>query len=298
MALILRSVEAPRGIRWVGDGFRLWGRKPLLFTLLFGVFLFAALVVSLLPLVGGVLQMAMLPLLSLGFMIASRSALLDGPIAPGQFLEPLKADPARRRAMIILCVLYGISAMLILVVADALSDSAWGRIMRLQAEGGDQQAEIVAIWAEPGVTHALVAFGVLGTALTIPFWHAPALVHWAGQSVAQALFSSTLAVWRCRGAFVLYMLTWGVVIVVFGVTTALVFGLLGLPQLAGVMGVPAGLAFSTVFYVSLIFTFNDSFGGPAPAPTPDDDAPGDRDGSERDGSEGDSDRGPDQNVPG
>jgi hypothetical protein len=34
-----------------------------------------------------------------------------------------------------------------------------------------------------------------------------------------------------------------------------------MPQLASVLGVPAGLAFSTVFYVSLIFTFNDSFGG-------------------------------------
>jgi hypothetical protein len=32
------------------------------------------------PLLGGVLQMMLLPLLSLGFMIASQSALLDGPV--------------------------------------------------------------------------------------------------------------------------------------------------------------------------------------------------------------------------
>ena len=32
-----------------------------------------------------------------------------------------------------------------------------------------------------------------------------------------------------------------------------------MPQLANVVGVPAGLTFSTVFYISLLFTFTDSF---------------------------------------
>jgi hypothetical protein len=31
--------------------------------------------------------------------------------------------------------------------------------------------------------------------------------------------------------------------------------------MAGLMGVPAGLVFSAVFYISLLFAFNDSFGG-------------------------------------
>jgi hypothetical protein len=268
VALILRSVGPGRGARWVIDGFRLFARKPLLFTMLFIVFLFAALLVSLVPLLGGVVQMMAVPLLSLGFMIASRSALLDGPIHPAQFLEPLKGDPAKRRAMLILCVGYGVAAIAILLLADTLSDSAWGRLQRLMARSDNTQAEIDALLSEPGVMHGLIAALGLGTLLTIPFWHAPALVHWAGQGVGQALFSSTLAVWRCRGAFIMYFLTWVAVVLLFGITAALVFGLLGMPQLASVVGVPAGLAFTTVFYVSLIFTFNDSFGGggvPEPA---------------------------------
>ena len=44
-------------------------------------------------------------------------------------------------------------------------------------------------------------------------------------------------------------------------STAVLFGMLGQPQWAGVPGVPAGPVFSTVFYISLLFTFNDSFGG-------------------------------------
>jgi hypothetical protein len=98
-------------------------------------------------------------------------------------------------------------------------------------------------------------------ALSVPFWHAPALVHWGGQRVGQALFSSAVAVWRSKGAFFVYAMGWVGVMLVFGIVTALVLGLVGLPQLAGVIGLPAGLMFSAVFYISLLFTFNDSFGG-------------------------------------
>ena len=84
-------------------------------------------------------------------------------------------------------------------------------------------------------------------------------VAWADQSAGQALFSSTLAVWRCRGAFVVYGLTWFALMLAFGLVSAVLFGLLGLGQLASLLALPAGLFFSTLFYVSLIFTFNDSF---------------------------------------
>ena len=43
------------------------------------------------------------------------------------------------------------------------------------------------------------------------------------------------------------------------VTSSLLFGALGLRQLASLAAVPAGLMFSTVFYVSLYFTFADCF---------------------------------------
>ena len=62
-------------------------------------------------------------------------------------------------------------------------------------------------------------------------------------------------------SFVVYSLTWLGLIIAFGALAALLFGLLGMGQFAGIVALPAGLMFSTVFYVSLLFTFNDSFGG-------------------------------------
>ncbi len=266
MSLLLKPVEPARGARWVGDAFRLFARRPLPFTLMFALFLFAALLAVLVPLLGGLLQMAMLPLLSLGFMVASRSALLDGPIHPRQFIEPLQTDAVRRRALLQLCIGYGVGAFLILVLCDWVSDSALQRLQTLMASGEPSQVELDALLAEPGLSAALLLGGVLGTALSVPFWHAPALVYWGAQGAGQALFSSALAVWRAKGAFFLYLMTWVGLVIMFALGSAVLLSLLGVPQLVGVVSLPGGLMFSTVFYVSLIFTFNDSFGSDAMRP--------------------------------
>ena len=163
MTLQLKTVPASRGPRWVVDAFRLFARKPLLFTMMFAVFLFAALLVSLVPLLGGLVQMAALPLLSLGFMIAGQSALNGGPVHPAQFIEPLRGDPARRRSLLILCAIYGVAALTILLLADAVSDNAWARLQALMMQGQPAQAEIDALLAEPGVATGLLLAGVLGT---------------------------------------------------------------------------------------------------------------------------------------
>ena len=272
MPLLLKTVPAARGPRWIGDALRLFARKPLAFSAMFAAFLLAAVLAALVPFVGGLLQMMLLPLLSLGFMIASQSALQGGPVRPTQFIEPLQGDPTRRRSILLLCLAYGLGAAATLWLCDAVSNDALDRLQVLLSQGPAAQAQIDALLSEPGVATALILAVLLGSALSVPFWHAPALVHWGGQGVAQALFSSALAVWRAKGAFFTYISTWTSMIVVFGLLSALVLNLFGLGQRTALLAVPAGLFFSTVFYVSLLFSFNDSFGdgeaAAVPAPTP------------------------------
>lgn len=260
MALTLKTVSPGRGAHWVRDGLRLYLKRPLAFTSLFALFLAAALFVSLLPLVGGVLQMAMVPLLSLGFMVASQSALLEQPFGPRHYIEPLRGAPAQRRALLLLCAAYGGAVALVLWLGDFAANGGYTRLFELLRKTPVPAAELDALLAERGmVTGALVATGGL-TLVSIPFWHAPALVHWGQQGVLQALFSSTLAVWRCRGAFVVYALAWAGVMLGLAIASSLLVGLLGLARLMPLLAMPIGLFISAWFYVSLIFTFNDSFG--------------------------------------
>jgi hypothetical protein len=141
-----------------------------------------------------------------------------------------------------------VAVLLILLLVDTVSDSAFSRMQRLLAQGEQAQPQIDALLSEPGVATGALLAVVLGVALSVPFWHAPALVHWGGQRVGQALFSSAVAVWRSKGAFFVYAMGWVGVMLVFGVVTAVVLGLVGLPQLAGVIGLPAGLVHLSVRY--------------------------------------------------
>lgn len=260
MALSLKTPPAARGAIWVREGFRLFGRKPLAFSGMFAAFLFVALVVAFVPFIGPLLQMMLLPLLSLGFMVASLAALKGEPVQPGQFVEPFQADPARTRTLVLVCVAYGLAAIGLLLLCNWISDGKLEQLQLLWAAGEERREELDALAADRDVFIGTVV-GILGIPLlSIPFWHAPALVYWGGQGVGQALFSSTLAVWRAKGAFLVYALVWAALGAVFGIVTALLLGLFGAPEMAGIVAMPAGLMFSTVFYVSLIFSFSDSFG--------------------------------------
>jgi hypothetical protein len=259
MSLSIRQAVPAQGVQWTRDAFRLFMRRPLPFSGMFVSFLVLALLATLVPLVGGVAMLMALPLLSLGFMLASRAALNDLPVHPGLFVEPLRGDRQRRNSLLSLCALYALATVLIMTVSEWIDGGSFERLQQLMAKGEEGRAEMETILADPSLMWGLITrFGLAGL-LSIPFWHAPALVHWQGQSVAQALFSSTLAMWRCKGAFFVYSMAWVGVIALFGVIAALVFSLFDARQMAGLVAMPAGLMFSTVFYVSLLFTYEGCF---------------------------------------
>jgi len=271
MGLRLHPVAPRQGLRWVRQGFALWARRPLAFVGLFMVFLFAILLLmALVPVLGGALGMALLPMLSLGFMIASRSALAGGPVHALQLIEGLRhPDRAQRKAQWLLCGAYAIASMVVITTADWVDGGLFEALQREMAEaGGTASPELEAILADPRLMQGMLVRVGLAGLLSVPFWHAPALVHWGGQGALQALFSSTIALWRTRGAFTLYMLGWaGAMLAVAGVV-ALVGSLMGLRQVVGILTLPIGLVFSAAFYVSLWFSFSDTFGAADEATTP------------------------------
>jgi hypothetical protein len=263
--MTLRIVHAAprRGLAWVSAAFALFLKRPLGFSLLFLSFLVAAMVLLALPYVGALLLLAFMPLLTLGFMAATRAAQAGQPAHAGHLIEPFTAgaDRQRRNALLQLCALYAVTTALVMLAADAIDGGAFERLqLLLAAERGDaRNRQIDELLADPALLNGmLVRFGV-SALMSVPFWHAPPLVAWHGQGIAQSLFSSTLAVWRNRGAFTVYALAWTATVVGFGVVAGLLFALVGLPQLLAVAALPAGLLFSTAFYVSLYFTYADSF---------------------------------------
>lgn len=247
----------------MADALRLLRRRPLGLSLLLVAFLVATTIVAaLVPFAGGVLQLMALPLLTLGYMVASHSALVEGPVHPGQFIEPLRGNAQNRRALLKLCVLYGVLALVVLMLFGWMSGDAMTRLQAAVAAGGPSAREkIVAIVDEPGVMFSVWTLVLLTSLLSVPFWYAPALVHWGGQGVGQALFSSALAVWRSKGAITLSLVGWALLSSLGMALIVLLGALLGDGRVPAAGVLPLGMFVSTGFYVSQLFAFNDSFGG-------------------------------------
>jgi hypothetical protein len=261
MGLRLQTVAARQGWTWARDGVRLYLRRPVAFSAMLLLFLVGTALWSVLPVVG-LAALASLPLLSLGFMVASRSVLRGGLAHPGQFVEPLVGDARRRRSLLLLCALYGVGALVIIWWVGWVYGDAMDALREAMSKQGPSSTEAAKAAGDSRLMEGTLTFGLLATLLSIPFWHAPALVWWGGQGIWQALFSSTLGVWRAKGAYLVYSLAWLLASIALSVVVGLLAGTLGSPSLITWVVPALVLALSSAFYVSLWFSFVDNFGSP------------------------------------
>lgn len=261
----LLTVPASRGVLWVRSGFRVFFSKPLAFAALFASFLFGAMLMLLVPGIGSLLLLTALPLVSQGFMLATQRVLNGRMPMASVFLEPVRGQRERALTMLKIGLLYSAASLFIMWISNVVDGGTFNALQEAMTSKTADTERLEVLLSDPRLmTGMLLRLGLAGL-LALPFWHAPALVHWDGQGMAQSLFSSTLACWRNKGAFTVYGLTWVAVVLLFGVLANTVFMLLGAPQLVAIAALPAGLMFSTVFYASLYFTFIDCFGTPATA---------------------------------
>lgn len=262
MALKLHDVPAAAGGRWVSAAFREFGRHPMGYTGLFVVFMLCVFVAMLLPYVGGVLLLLAVPMLSLGFMVGTHGSLQGRPLQIGAYIRPwLQREPDRRGPLFLLLVTYAVLTAAALWFCEWIDGGAFDAWLTAFAQGDTPPEEMARLATAPGLVAGTLWRTALTALIAIPYWFAPALVFWGGQGAAQALFSSTLALWRARAAFVVYGLGWVAVMLASGVVTGVLVGLLG-PSVAGLLVTPLGLVLSAAFYVSLYFSFRDCFGEP------------------------------------
>lgn len=255
----LQLVAPRQGALWVRRGFAIFAARPLAFASLFTGFLFFGLVALLIPLVGTIVLLAALPLVSLGFMIATQRALKGELPGPSVFVAPLRANRARRLALLQMGLAYAFASLAIIWLSELADGGKFDALQEAMASGKSDAAAIGSLLADSQLQFGLLLRFGLAALLSLPFWHAPALVHWGEQSVVKALFFSTMACWRNLGAFVVFALAWGGAILLFGLVANVLAALLQQPQLIALAAIPAGLLFSTVFYASLYFTFSDCF---------------------------------------
>lgn len=265
----LKQAGFREGLMWARDGFRTFLHYPIAFAALFTLFVFASVLLLMLPLLGPLLMLVATPLVTLGFMLATERALRGRLPMPDVYIEPLKTrDKARRMALLKLGLIYAITCFLLVTALDAYDGDrldAWWKAATSAAEGSEALHD-------PQLQFSLMLRFGLAALISLPFWHAPALIHWGGLPAGKAIFFSTVACWRNLSAFASFGLSWVALAGALSLVASLVFSLFDQPQLAPAALMPAVLMLATVFYVSLYFSFIGCFtadddgaagGGPA-----------------------------------
>jgi len=222
----LQIVPARQGIVWFKQGVRTFLKQPLAFTGLFFMFMAAISLLSLLPVIGTPLALALLPAATLGLMAATQ------------------------------IVLYAVGFILLMGISATVDGGQFARVYLL---GGELTPEIV--MQGDFQTAALLAM-VLYLPLSLLFWHAPALVHWHGITPVKSLFFSAVACVRNAGAFTVFGLVWMAAFLGMATAVALLVGILGNPELINAILFPLGLAMAAMFFTSFYFTYRDCFDAP------------------------------------
>lgn len=272
----LQRVEPREGAAWVRRGLQVFMRQPLGFAALFAACLLVFVVMRSLPLVGSLLLLLVAPAGSLVFMIASRLVGEGHSPMPAAFTTIVRAGRPRLLELAKLGAAYLVAAFLVYMVSAAVDGGAFGDLVDSMRDGKASQEDTVARMSDGRMQFAVLFWLTMVGLLAVPFWHAPALVFWAAQGWAKALFFSTVAIWRNRGAFAMFGLVWTGLSVGFIMLSGVGVALLG-PQFYAFVGTPLMLALATVFYASLWFSFAGCFAetgppgaGSGPSTTPDD----------------------------
>jgi hypothetical protein len=251
-------VPAREGAVWVRRAFQVFLRQPLGFASLFATCAFIFFILLRVPFVGEAVLLVAAPLGPLLFMIASRRSAAGDPPLPAAFLELAAAERVRKIGLLKLGLAYLVAALLAIGLIAAVEGDTLAAFMESAGDPQVSPDKTLTQLADPRLQAGFLLRIALGALLSIPFWHAPALVFWGGQGWAKSLFFSTVAIWRNKGAFAIYGLVWIGLGLVFAMLLGLVVGLTG-PVAATYIATPLILLFTTVLYASLWFTFAGCF---------------------------------------
>jgi len=249
----LNVVEARTGSKWVRQGIRVFWKQPIAMSGLFFLFMAIMSLSALLPVVGSLIALSLLPAATLGLMAASREVELGKFPMPTILAIAFRASKERKHDMVVLGLLYALGFVGVMGLS-ALVDG--GGFAKLYLVGGKLDATTI---MDPNFQNAMWLSLLLYLPLSMVFWHAPALVHWHGVPAIKSLFFSSVACLRNWRAFLVFGLMWTVVFMSTALILSLVSGLMGDGELVSVPLLPAMLMLAAMFFCSVYFSFRDCF---------------------------------------
>ena len=257
----MEKIPARTGWLWLKQGVALFRKQPAEMSTLFLAYMFFMFAIGIVPLLGQILPLVLVPVFSIAFMQACRNIDEGQKVLPNLLISGFRS-PALKR-LLILGALYFLAA-LAAVAASALVDG--GTFFKVMT--GQQLLDAEAV-RNSDMSQAMLLSAVLYTPALMGFWYAAPLIAWQNMGVAKAIFYSFFAVYRASRAFLVYGLAWGVVGVLLPVIfSTLIALLLGTALVTIVILLPLTLIMTVVMYCSFYPMYTDIFGKPGAPDVP------------------------------
>jgi hypothetical protein len=253
-----RIVDATRGVRWLGEGWRLFRTAPLgWLAAVFGYWLLMS-VVSLVPVIGPAVAAILVPAFSVGFMALARAAGRKAPLELSLLFDGFRHDV---RPQIALGVLYLVCLVVMLGASTLVDDGALAQWL-LTGRRPDED-----VLQSPAFVGALLATATLYMPVMLAFWFAPPLAAWHSTGALKALFFSFAASMLNWRAFLGYGAVTALITLVIpflAVAALAIFAEGSQLPLAGFM-LPLMILLLPTLFASFYVSYRDVFGyDPAP----------------------------------
>ena len=248
----LNYVAPKEGYTWIRQGIWLFKQNPLGFLMLVFMYVFAAQLAVIIPVIGVFAVLLLTPTLSVGFMTACRQAIQKERIKPSVYIAALKSSPIVRKRILQLGLVYAAMIVLLSFILSLLVDFE----LLLPLMTSDKPITPEALRQ----VYLVLFFGaMLYVPVAMLMWFSPVLVAWEDMSVPQALFSSALACWSNKAAFFLYLSIWSAILIAIPLTIGMIFDAMNLGQVASYIIAPISMAGLTVMHCSFYATWKACF---------------------------------------
>lgn len=213
-------LSASAGVNWIGHGWDLFKRAPLMWIVMIVLVMVVAIVMAFVPIIGQVAFQILTPVIAAGFVAGCWSLENGGDLE----IEHLLAGFQRHFGKLAMVgLLYLLGGIVIMIVAMLFVGASVLPVLLSGATAGVDAEFYSAALGTAGLMFwlgMLVAMG-LGLLLVSAYWFAPALVVMHGMSALDAMKASFFACFRNFIPFLLY----GIAMLVLIVPVALTLGL-------------------------------------------------------------------------
>jgi hypothetical protein len=255
----MEKLPGRAGWQWVKDGFALFRKQPFELSTLFLSYLFLMFVVGILPLLGQILPIVLVPVFSMAFMQACVSIEARKKVYPNLLMTGFRKPAVGK--LLQLGVLYIVAATVAIGISAIVDGGVFWQVMSGQLP---LDAKTV---RDTNMSLAMMVAAVAYTPAAMAFWFAAPLITWQDMPVGKAIFYSFFAVKRAGKAFLVYGLAWILIGVILPAFASSLFGMLfGRAAVVMVILLPLSLIMTVVMYCSFYPSYVQIFGKPGQPP--------------------------------